>query len=278
MNHLGQFLEFNVTYGRYQGVKGQIGFDGFWKSPLNANIVIEVKTTEVYSVRTATLIGYINDLISEKQLSSWDNTLGLYVVGRPDPELRQLENAVLAEKRTDQLHIISVESLLSLAEMMTEYDISHEDILAVIRPSGPTIDTIVDLMARLVAGPTDDTSYPEPEPSPTPNVIKEGEPSYWLTPVRTDKDDTAEEVIRKLVEREHFYAFGERTPGRKQLQPGDWMCFYAAGKGIVAHARVATMPENKPHPKVRHGDQYPWTFKLRDEKLYMDNPIVIYAA
>jgi len=48
------------------------------------------------------------------------------------PEVGQLEHAIVAEKRQDQLRVISVESLLSLAEMMEEYDVSHEDIPAVL--------------------------------------------------------------------------------------------------------------------------------------------------
>jgi len=59
------------------------------------------------------------------------------VVGRPEREIRQLENAILAEKRTHQLRIISVESLLTLAEIMNDRGIHHQAILAVNRPSGP---------------------------------------------------------------------------------------------------------------------------------------------
>jgi hypothetical protein len=33
INHIGRFLGFEVTFGRYQGVKGQIGFDGHWGIP-----------------------------------------------------------------------------------------------------------------------------------------------------------------------------------------------------------------------------------------------------
>ena len=58
----------------------------------------------------------------------------------------------MAQKRIDKLRVISVNSLLSLAEMTNEYDIGHEDILAVIGSSGPSIDPVVDLMSRLVAG------------------------------------------------------------------------------------------------------------------------------
>ncbi|MGZ4894129.1 MAG: hypothetical protein ACXV29_08865 [Halobacteriota archaeon] len=156
VNLIGTFLEFNVTYGRYSGVTGQIGFDGYWRSPTKPNgfhVVVETKTTEVYAIKTAALLGYINNLISDKTIPSREEALGLYVIGRPDPELKQLENAIVAERRSDQLRIISVESLLSLAEMMNEYDVTHEDILALIRPSGPTIDPILDLMARLVVPP-----------------------------------------------------------------------------------------------------------------------------
>lgn len=34
VNHLGCLLGFQVKYGRYQGVKGHIGFDGHWISKI----------------------------------------------------------------------------------------------------------------------------------------------------------------------------------------------------------------------------------------------------
>jgi len=99
VNYVGKFLGFEVRFGRYQGVKGEIGFDGRWKSPTGFHVVVEVKTTEVYAVKTATLVDYINQLISGKEIPSWEQVIGLYVIGRPDPEIRQLENAIIAEKR-----------------------------------------------------------------------------------------------------------------------------------------------------------------------------------
>jgi hypothetical protein len=273
VNYLGHFLEFEVTFGRYHGVQGQIGFDGHWKSSTEFHIVVEVKTTEVYAIKASTLVGYVDELISEKKIPNWEKALGLYVVGRPDPEIRQLENAILAEKRTHQLRLISVESLLSLTEMMNEYDVSHQDILAVFRPSGPAIDPVVDLMARLVAQPQAEELL-EKE-TPTPETSGESEVVFWLTPVKSDEEQTAEEVIQTLVGQEQIYAFGERTPGRRHLKPEDWICFYATGKGVVAHANVLTRPEKKPHRKVRHPEIYPWVFSLENAKLYLNEPIVI---
>ncbi len=87
INHLGDLLGFKAAYGRYQGVKGQIGFDGHWISPTGFHIVVEVKTSEVFPIKTATLIGYVDQLIGEKEISDWDTALGLYVVGNPNPEI-----------------------------------------------------------------------------------------------------------------------------------------------------------------------------------------------
>jgi hypothetical protein len=276
VNYLGHFLEFDVTFGRYHGVQGQIGFDGHWKSPTGFHIVAEVKTTETYVIKTSILVGYIDELISEKRITNWENALGLYVIGRPDPEIHQLENAILAEKRTHQLRIISVESLLSLTEMMSEYDVTHQDILAVFRPSGPTIDPVVDLMARLVAQRQAE-ELPEKE-ALLIEPSEEKEIAHWLTPVKSDEEQTAEEVIQTLVGQEKIYAFGERTPGRKHIKPGDWICFYATGKGVVAHAKVLTRPEKKLHKMVRHPETYPWVFGLENPHLYLNEPVVIDVA
>ena len=284
VNHLGRFLGFEVTFGRYRGTQGEVGFDGLWKSPTGFDLVVEVKTTEAYAVKTAALVGYVNDLISDKRIPSWESALGLYVIGRPDPDLRQLQNAIVAEKRTDQLRTISVDSLLSLAEVMSDYEVGHEDILAVLRPSGPDIDPIVDLMQRLVAGqptpeyPVDTASATKTMKETSPQVAVEDEVAYWLTPVKGDAEQTAEECIQTLVGDEGVYAFGDRTPGRRHIKPGDWICFYASGKGVVAHARVVAEPVNQPHPRVHDSERYPWVFTVSDTTLYLTEPVVIDAA
>ncbi len=287
VNFLGYFLEFDVTFGRYQGVQGEIGFDGHWKSPSGFHLVVEVKTTEVYSVKASTLVGYVDELISSGQIPDWDHALGVYVLGRPDPDIRQIENSIVAEKRTGQLRIISVESLLSLAEMMTQFDIAHTDILGVLRPAGPRIDPLIDLMTRLVAekGSQDaeecitlGASGTEEKQDTLPTPAKDSETAYWLTPVKSTDQETAEACIERLVGAEHVYAFGDKTPGRKGIKPDDWICFYASGKGVVAHARVTSSPKKEPHPKVMDSERYPWTFLLDRAELYLDNPVVLDAS
>jgi len=278
INHLGTFLGFTVDFGRYRGVSGQLGFDGHWVSPSGFHVVIEVKTTEAYAIKTSPLVGYVDGLISEKKIPDWTSALGLFVVGEPDPDLRQLENAIVAERRISQLRTISVESLLSLADLMTDYDVDHDDVLAVIRPSGPKVDPIVDLMTRLMAqgvAPQDLEEEPPTEVELLPEP--EGEVNYWLTPVKSDELATAEEIVYSLVGEEKIYAFGDRTPGRKHLKPGDWMCFYATGKGVIAHAKIMSLPERKKHPKIHDPEKYPWIFRVGKGKFYLDDPVIIDA-
>jgi len=50
VNFIGHFLGFEVNFGRYRGVAGEMGFDGYWKSPTVFHVVVEVKT------RTTTMI------------------------------------------------------------------------------------------------------------------------------------------------------------------------------------------------------------------------------
>jgi len=101
--------------------------------------------------------------------------------------------------------------------------------------------------------------------------------NYWLTPVKSDKERNADEVVKTLVHEAGIYAFGDRTPGRNELKPGDWICFYATGKGAIGHAMVMSIPEKKPHPIVNDSEKYPWTFRVGEAKLYLDNPIKIDA-
>lgn len=304
VNHTGTFLGFDVKFGRYQGVQGQNGLDGHWISPTGFHLVIEVKTNDTFPIKTKTLLGYVNDLISEKSVPNWASALGLYVVGKPNAELQQLDNAIVAEKQTEHLRIITVESLLALADMASQYDVSHKDILALLLPSGPRIDPVVNLISGLLAAQLAETrpALPSltlaaqdagalrpaageaaPAPTPAPSFAEEkpkleadaGAVTYWLTPVKSDEQETAEECVKRLVGQERIYGFGHHTPGRKTIKVGDWICFYATTKGIVGHARVASLPQLEPNPKIKHPEQFPWVFKVDSVKIYTDAPIVV---
>jgi hypothetical protein len=160
INHIGQLLGFTVEYGRYRGVRGDIGFDGLWQSETNWSIVVEAKTTDVYTVKTATLLGYINSLVSEGQIKSPTNALGLYVYGRFDAQTNQLENAITVEGRREGLRVVSVEALLNLLELKQEYKLAHSTVLGLLLPAPVKVDALVNLIFDIVAQEKEEGDIP----------------------------------------------------------------------------------------------------------------------
>lgn len=292
VNFTGNYLGFEVEYGRYQGVSGESGHDGLWKSPSGFYVVIETKTSEAFNIKTATLTGYIDRLVSEGPIESRESAMGLYVIGNPDPEVSQLEDAIVAQNKTDELRTISTDALLSLAGLLSKYNVTHQDALAVIRPSGPSIDPVANLMARIVEEeqkqsrdvggnvevPVEQSEDKGEEPTTSKEERAAGvEPSYWMTPVSDKEGMTPEQVIYRLVGEEQIYGYRGRTPGRKELSPGDRIAFYASGEGVVAHAEVASVPDKKAKPSehlpVPDAEDFPYVFELRHPTLYLEEPV-----
>jgi hypothetical protein len=275
VNHGGRLLGFQVEFGRYQGVVNETGHDGLWTSPGTGFVIVpEIKTTDAYTIKTSTIIGYVDELISEKKISNWDHALGLYVVGRIDAKLAQMNSAIVAERRLHQLRVASIEALLlTLAEMMERFDVAHEEVLAVLRPGGPLVDDQARLLAR-VASQRDDTVPPEAPPAPEPEP---GVQLYLLTPVADEPDAPAEKTIRSLLDQK-VYVFGDRTPGRKSLKAGDRIAFYQTQVGVVAEATVTSAPERKTVKFAKDPERFPWAFKVKDVRYFFNKPVVIDAA
>ncbi|MGA2883951.1 MAG: hypothetical protein ABSE80_02190 [Halobacteriota archaeon] len=99
--------------------------------------------------------------------------------------------------------------------------------------------------------------------------------NYWITPVRSGKDTTSNDIIKTLVGREKVYALSDRALWRKHLKSGDWICFYSSQKGVVAHAKIVSSPEQKLDSPVAYLKGYPWLFHLDSPQLYQDHPVVL---
>jgi hypothetical protein len=61
-------------------------------------------------------------------------------------------------------------------------------------------------------------------------------------------------------------------------EPGDRICFYVGKQGVVADAEVLTSPRREAHGAVLYPDKNLFTFKLQNERVYLDAPVVIDAA
>ncbi len=145
VNELGRRLDYQVENGRYQGSQNAIGNDGLWLSPENHHLVVEVKTTDAYSISVDTIAGY-GRALKESGAIGEENSL-LLVVGRYDTG--QLEAQVRGSRHAWDMRIISIDSLLSLVRLKesTEDDITSSKIRSVLVPMEYTrLDNLVDIL------------------------------------------------------------------------------------------------------------------------------------
>ncbi len=80
--------------------------------------------------------------------------------------------------------------------------------------------------------------------------------------------------MRSLVGQERMYAFSQRSSARHSLKAGDWITFYAKGKGLVAHAQAIGIPQHRTSTEEIY-KHHPWIVQLSHIKLYPDTPIEI---
>lgn len=276
INHAGYLLGFEVEFGRYRGVPGQIGFDGLWRSPTGQALVVEAKTTDVYTVKTATLLGYINDLVSAGQLERPNQAIGLYVYGRFDAATSQLEKAIVAEGRQEQLRVAGVDALLNLLELKQEYELEHETVFQLLLPSPVRVDTIINLIFDITsqerrAAVEEAPSFVQPE-----QPIADQQINYYLLPAADSEDGMP--VLENLHHwlDQGMWGLGQRTGYRKSFRPGDRLCFYAVRIGVVVECTVTSpafdldrKKSPKPHLEVPYG------IRLKDVRWFEDTPIAL---
>ena len=276
INHVGSLLGFEVTFGRYRGVRNEVGFDGLWRSPTQRALVVESKTTDVYTVQTSTLLGYINDLVSAGQIDRPKQAIGLYIYGRFDAGTSQLEKAIIAEGRHERLRVASIDALLNLLELQQEYDLEHAMILQLLLPPPVRADTVVNLIFDITAQERREAVEEAVSLAKAQKPDETDQVNYYLLPAADSEDGTP--VLENLHHwlDQGMWGLGQRTGYRKYFRPGDRLCFYAVRIGVVAEATAASRSfelaqEDSPKPNL----EVPYAIRLEDVRWFEDTPVPI---
>lgn len=119
INQVGRRLGFTVTDGRYQGVRGENGFDGLWRFPDGHCVVVEVKTTDAYRIDSDKVAGYRKRLIAGNEINE-DQSSILIVVGRKDTG--DLEAQIRGSRHAWDIRLISVDALARLMLLKESVD------------------------------------------------------------------------------------------------------------------------------------------------------------
>lgn len=146
INEVGRRLGFAVENGLYRGKVNQIGHDGLWRSDDKSAILLEVKTTDTYTIDLDTLADYRKALAAAKKLNIEKSSI-LIVVGRSDTG--SWEAQVRGSRHAWDIRMISVDALLRLVTVKEELEDPQVvgKIRQILRPKEYTkIDDIIDLV------------------------------------------------------------------------------------------------------------------------------------
>ena len=148
VNEIGRRMGFVAENGRYRGVRNDIGYDGIWRSG-SKNLVVEVKTTDAYTISLDVIVGYRDRLVEEDRIPN--DTPILIVIGRRDTS--SLEAQVRGSRHAWSIRIVGVDALIKLMEVNLNTSSSDvtEKIHTILRPFEYTrIDQIVDVVFTTV--------------------------------------------------------------------------------------------------------------------------------
>ncbi|MDH7505286.1 MAG: hypothetical protein QHH25_04045 [Candidatus Acetothermia bacterium] len=123
INRIGELLGFQVTYGEYRS-----GPDGIWLSSMDRALVVEVKTSTSFRISHEVLLGYMDQVKSERGVPK-GSVLGLYVIGRQEDDTTQIEDSIRGGGRERELRMISAHELIALLELKEEAGLDHEQVL-----------------------------------------------------------------------------------------------------------------------------------------------------
>jgi hypothetical protein len=181
VNQIGRRLAFRVEDGLYRGKQGTPGHDGIWELRNGHKIIVEVKTTDAYSINLDTIAFYRRQLIKEGKAEQ-EKTSILMVVGRKDTG--GLEAQIRGSRYAWDIRIISVDALIRLMGLKESLDDPHtvSRISELLVPKEYTkLDDIIDLVFATAeeVSTEDDSSVEEPEDDP-----RTGDRKPKFTPVR----------------------------------------------------------------------------------------------
>jgi hypothetical protein len=146
VNELGARLDCSVQRGLYRGKVNEIGFDGIWTFPEKYTVIVEVKTTDAYTINLDNIAKYRTALI--RQGHSSEQSSILIVVGRKDTG--SLEAQVRGSRHAWDVRLISADALLRLVKIKETADnkTTIAKISSILKPLELTkLDFVVDLLA-----------------------------------------------------------------------------------------------------------------------------------
>jgi hypothetical protein len=278
---LGRFMRFETTFGTYDRLPGGVKVDGQWRSRGRLDAVLEIRTDQPVDPGFESLTRAVSAVAATAQ-ADVEARIGLCVVGRHYTGRGRLEHAAALERQAD-IRVVSVQSLLSLATKFSEDRLTHGEVVKLLR-SGFALDFVIDLLDRPAdtARPREVFHEPLPAPAPTapapmpsialPSPIVRADPEFWVATLVENEMASPEQLLASVIVDRRVLGICRHGAMQDDGAPGDWVCFFVSGQGIVGHAQLESVIQNGA-AVIRNADQFSRVYHLTDVELY-EEPIV----
>jgi hypothetical protein len=271
--HTGRLLGFEPVFGRYVATDGVAAFDGRWHSRSRMDVVIDGRATPASPAQIDALVNAAEALRLAGEVTG--RVAGLIVLATSAGRHR-LDETIAAAALPFPVGVVSIGSLLSLAEAVTAGRVTHDHLVRVLESNLPG-DVLVDMLERSgVRPPVDVTVQPEEtaglKTGPSIDDVA-GEPSCWIATVGRDHATKPEEFLELVVLRRHVFGVVDRATTRTSATPGDWVCFYVSGKGVVGHARITSLSAGA--GGLRDAHRFRQLLQVDEVKLSLNAPVAL---
>jgi hypothetical protein len=262
---LGRSLGFETTFGTYLPVSSSLKSVGYWRSRTRLDIVLELRTNHTPITDFETLARSIAAHAATTGRGSQAHVIGLAVLTPGYPGRSRLEQFLAAATLDVTIRVVSLRSLLFLADTVRAGRLTHDDVVRFF-DTVATADFVIGLFEKLAHADADDVAH-----RTAPRGAETG-PAFWLATVDGDSVITPERFLEVVIGKRRI--FGVRGAGHPDgiVRAGDRICFYVSDRGAVGRADVASI-----EPKgtgLRDVHQYTQLLRLDHVELYPDAPLV----
>jgi len=97
-----------------------------------------------------------------------------------------------------------------------------------------------------------------------------------MATVASEFGTSPEEMLTHVVARRNIFGVTANAALEGLAKHGDWICFAIARKGVVGHARIASLADGT--SEIRDAHRFRQLFHLERMRLYLETPVAIDAA
>jgi hypothetical protein len=247
---LGRHLGFVVTYGTDERMQGAVRLDGAWRSPRVGVIALEIRIERLRPFPRDDLARTNAALRAVELRGSGEEPIaGLRILVPMHRTTRSTDAQPEPGPHEHHVSVLSLETLFVLAGEVRERRMTHEQVVELF-VAGADDQRVATLVSESRQGVVSATS-----PASRLSVVpRESPPDHWIATVVSENGATPEQIFEGVVLGRHVLGISPMGIFPASPKPGDPICFFLSGTGVVGHARVVGEIEGHSAP-VRGADR-----------------------